>query len=207
MITTTAIDELVSSLGHRETALAELFSIYREPLSRSVDLRLDRRLAGRVDRDDVLQETYLAARDRLQHFLDAKDLSILAWLRMVLLQTVVDVHRRHLGAKKRRVDLEVSLSRRRSAQATSVSIAAGLASSWTTPTQAVLRAELSRQMARVLDSMAPLDREVLVLRHLEGLRNNEVAEVLGIHKAAATNRYLRALKRLKTLLVETHDPS
>jgi RNA polymerase sigma-70 factor (ECF subfamily) len=87
-------------------------------------------------------------------------------------------------------------------QATSASLAAQLLGHLTSPTQAVVRAELQIKLQEVLNSMDPIDREVLVLRHFEELSNNETAEVLQIHKAAASNRYKRALKRLKDLLIE-----
>ena len=70
----------------------------------------------------------------------------------------------------------------------------------TSPTQAALRAELQLRLQEVLNAMDPIDREVLSLRHFEELNNNETAQVLGISKTAASNRYVRALKRLKDAL-------
>jgi RNA polymerase sigma-70 factor (ECF subfamily) len=64
-----------------------------------------------------------------------------------------------------------------------------------------VRAETQLRLQEALNSMEPLDREVLTLRHFEMLTNEETAQVLGIKKTTASNRYIRAMKRLKDLLV------
>ena len=86
--------------------------------------------------------------------------------------------------------------------ASSHSLAADLLGRFTSPTQAVLKAEMQRRLQEVLDALDPIDREVLVLRHFEELSNNETAAVLGLQKAAASNRYIRALKRLRDALAD-----
>ena len=95
---------------------------------------------------------------------------------------------------------EVSLYRGALTQASSESLAAQLLGKLTSPTQAAIRAELQIKLQEALNSMDPMDREILTLRHFEELSNNETAAVLGIQKAAASNRYVRALKRLKQIL-------
>lgn len=185
-----------------EHALADIFSIYRDKLWRMVNFRLDRRLLGRVDADDVLQEAYLAAAQRLSHFLKETDMSVLIWLRLIVGQTLTDVHRRHLGAQMRDARQEVSFHVA-AGHATSISLAAHLLGHVTSPSQAAMRAEKARRLEEALDSMDSIDREVLALRHFEELTNNEVAEVLGLQKSAASNRYIRALTRLKGILAGT----
>ncbi|MFI5455438.1 MAG: RNA polymerase sigma factor [Isosphaerales bacterium] len=71
----------------------------------------------------------------------------------------------------------------------------------TSPTQAAVRAELQVRLQEVLNAMEPLDREIIVMRHFEELSNVEVAEVLGIEKSAASKRYLRAIRKLREVLV------
>jgi RNA polymerase sigma-70 factor (ECF subfamily) len=181
-------------------SLATLFSQYRERLWRMVNFRMDRRLHGRVDPEDVLQEAYLAALQRLPHYRDESSASPLVWLRMIVMQTLTDVHRHHLGAQMRDVDREVSLPGWNHAQTTSASLAALLMGRFTSPSQAAARAELFDQAERAIAAMDPLDREVLALRHFEELTNSEVAEVLGIQQKAASIRYIRALKRLKAIM-------
>ena len=185
-----------------EQALAELFSHYRDKLWRMINFRLDQRLTGRVDADDLLQESYMAAAQRVEHFCKEPEMSILVWLRLIVAQTLVDVHRRHLGARMRDARQEVSL-RVAPAQATSISLAAHLLGHLTSPSQAAMRAEMAKRLEEALESMDPIDREVLALRHFEELTNNEVSEVLGLQKSAASNRYVRALTRLKAILANT----
>ena len=90
-----------------------------------------------------------------------------------------------------------------SVSATSMSLAGHLMASLTTPSQAAMKAEVSRRLEDALASMDEIDREVLMLRHFEELSNNEVAEVLGMKKSATSNRYVRALTRLRSILEET----
>jgi len=181
-------------------ALAELFSIHRQRLWRTVQFRLDRRLLGRVDPDDVLQEAYLAAADRMQYFVGETAISMYVWLRLIVIQTMINVHRRHLGTKMRDADREVSLQGLRMPQATSTSLAIQLSGKLTSPSQAAMREEMSDQLEKALEQMDPIDREVLALRHFEELTNSEVAEVLGIEQKAASIRYVRAIRRLKAVV-------
>lgn len=182
-----------------QQALAELFSFHRPRLWRIINFRLDSRLAGRVDADDILQEAYLAAAQRIRHYLDDSSHTFFVWLRLIASQTLIDVHRRHLGAQMRDASRELSIHTQY-AQATSMSIASQLLGNFTSPSQAAMRDEVANQLEQAIDSMEPIDREVLALRHFEELANSEVAEVLGIQQKAASIRYVRALKRLKDVL-------
>ena len=195
-----------------EQALGELFAHSRDRLARIVQFRIDRRLAGRVDTDDILQEAYLDAAKRLKHFGEhgsADDESqfgqqssdsAFVWLRLVVNQTLIDVHRRHLGAQKRSAKREVALGRPYDSSSTAVSLMVHLVGNLTSPSQAVVREELEAQLSTALESMEEIDREVLALRHFEELTNSEVAEILGITQKAASIRYVRALGRLKNVL-------
>ena len=195
-------DLLARAQAGDEQAFAELFDRYRERLKRMVRLRLDRRLSGRVDASDVLQEAFIEVHKRLGEYTEKKkvQLPFYLWLRLVTGQKMIDVHRHHLGAKMRDANQEVSLYRGALPQATSVSLAAHLLGRMTSATQAAIRAEHKLLVQEALNSMDPLDREVLVLRHFEQLSNDETALSLGIKKSAASQRYVRALKRLKEIL-------
>lgn len=183
-----------------EEVLARLFSDYEDRLCRMVQFRLDRRLWGRIDPSDVLQESYLELSRRLAEYLRDPAVPVVVWFRNMTQQVLVNVHRRHLGTKMRDASLEVSLHRGRSALATSVSLAARLVADLTSPSQAAMREEMQRELHEAFESMDAIDREVLALRHFEDLSNNEVAEILGLQKSAASNRYVKALKRLKQIL-------
>lgn len=196
-LTAEQLERLEQSDG---TALAELFSQHRERLWRMVNFRIDKRLSGRVDADDILQEAYLDAAQRVHHYLEDTSRSFFVWLRLVVSQTMVDVHRRHLGAQMRDINREVSMNRPAYTQATSICLAAQLLGSMTSPSQAVQKAEMTRQLEEALEKMDPIDQEVLALRHFEELTNSEVAEVLNIQQKAASIRYVRAIARLKEVL-------
>jgi RNA polymerase sigma-70 factor, ECF subfamily len=191
-------DDLLSRARAGDSrALADLFDHYKGRLRHMVRLRIDRRLAGRLDASDVLQEAYLEADKRFADYLRDPAIPIFLWLRLVTGQKLTDLHRHHLGAKMRDAGLEVSLHRGALPQASSVSLAELLLGRLTSPTRAAQRAEMQRRLQEALNRMDPIDREVLVLRHFEELSNAETAQALGLEKTAASNRYIRALKRLK----------
>jgi RNA polymerase sigma-70 factor (ECF subfamily) len=191
-------DELLAAAtSGDEAALALLVERHRDRLERMVRLRMDRRLQGRVDPADVVQEAYLAVRGKFAQYLAESRLPFFLWLRLEVGQKLVDVHRFHLGAQMRDAGQEVSLHRGPLPQVTSVSLAEHLLGKLTSVSRVAMRAELQFRVQEALNSMHPHDREVLVLRHFEELSNAEAAEVLGIKPSAAVNRYVRALKRLK----------
>ena len=185
-----------------DQALATLFALGRDRLLRMVEFRLDARLRGRVEAEDVVQEAYLDAAKRVHHFAEDSSTSFFIWLRMVVTQTLIDIHRRHLGAQMRDAGREAARRGARYSQTTTVSLAANLMGTLTSPTLAARRAELAERLRETLDEMEPIDREVLALRHFEELTNSEVAEELGIQQKAASIRYVRALRRLKEILAE-----
>jgi RNA polymerase sigma-70 factor (ECF subfamily) len=183
-------------------ALAELFSRERERLWRVIHFRLAEPLRGRLDPDDELQEAYLAASQRLGHYAVSPATSPFIWLRMIVNQTLIDLHRKHLGAQRRDAACEVSVDGATYVQATSASVAIQLIGAFTSPSGAAARADVLGLVQTAIEQMDPLDREVLALRHFEELTNSEVAEALGIEQKAASIRYIRALRRLKDILAQ-----
>lgn len=196
-------------LAADESALAAGFAWHRDRLFRVLRFRIDPRLALRVDAEDLLQEAYLRAVKRLSYF--ASDHAshsqngIFLWLRRIVLQTLWDAHRQHLGAKKRDARLEVGLDGNGSPVATSVSIAQGCAAGLTSPSQAAVREETYQQLHTAITQMSELDQEVIALRHFEELTNREVAQIVGIEEKAASIRYVRAIQRLRNLLANLSD--
>jgi RNA polymerase sigma-70 factor (ECF subfamily) len=184
-------------------ALGEVWERYRERLRRLVRLRLDRRLQGRVDPSDVLQEAFLDFQARARDFVQQPDMPFFLWLRFLTGQRLQLIHRHHLGTQMRDAGREVSLQRGAMPQATSVSLAAQLLGRFTSVTQAVQRAEMQSILQEAINAMDPLDREILALRHFEELSNEETAQVLGIKPSAASSRHVRALKRLRESLRTT----
>jgi RNA polymerase sigma-70 factor (ECF subfamily) len=197
---TTTDDLLRLAKGGDVAALGALFALYRERLRQMVRLRLDRRVARRLDASDVLQEAYLDVARRFPEYLAAPAVPFYVWLRALTGQRLIDLHRQHLGAKMRDAGGEVSLYGAALPQASSALLAQQLLAGLTSPTQAAVRAEMQLKLQDALNSMDPIDREVVVLRHFEELNNVETAAVLGIEPSAASKRYLRAIRRLKVIL-------
>ena len=193
-------DLLRRATAGEEAALAALWERHHPRLRQMVRLRLDRRLQGRVDPSDVLQDAYLDLAARLPEYARDRPMPTYLWLRLVTGQRLAQVHRQHLGAAMRDAGREVSLYRGALPAASSASLAARLLGRFTTVSQAAVRAERQLQLQEVLNGMDAMDREILALRHFEGLSNGEAAEVLGLSKTAANNRYIRALGRLRDLL-------
>jgi RNA polymerase sigma-70 factor (ECF subfamily) len=181
-------------------ALGTLLSRHGDRLRRMVALRMDRRLQGRIDPSDVIQESYLEASARLAEYLRNPALPFFLWLRFLTGQKLVTLHRHHLGVQMRGVGQEVALCRGPLPEASSAALAAHLLGHDTRASEAAIRAELKIQLQEALNSMDPLDREVLSLRHFEQLSRAEIAQVMGISEAAAGKRYIRALERLKRIL-------
>jgi len=200
------LEALESRLRSGDTqALAELFTRERERLWRLIRFRLAEPLRGRLEPDDVLQEAFLAASQRLQYYAESPATSAFIWLRMIVNQTLIDIHRRHLGAQRRDAARELSADNCPYPEATSASVAFQLVGNFTSPSRAAVRADTLAMVQTAIEGMDPIDREVLALRHFEELTNSEVAEALGIEQKAASIRYIRALKRLKGILAQVPD--
>jgi RNA polymerase sigma-70 factor (ECF subfamily) len=192
-------DELEQRLrAGEEAALATLLELYRERLHRMVHFRLDPRLVGRLDADDVLQDAYIDAGKRLWAF-RGDDKPFLVWIRMLTQQTLIDLHRKHLGAAMRSAGREIGRPK-------SGTLSGLFVGRLTSPSNAMKREEVRQRVEQALESMDDIDREVLMLRHFEELSNKDAAAVLGIQENAASNRYVRALGRLKGLLGELGEP-
>jgi len=183
--------------GGDRGALAELFDKHRDKLRRMVQLRLDHRLAGRISASDVLQESYIDALKRIDHYFEKPDQPFFGWLRLVVGQRLADVHREHL-AQKRNAGKDVTIDSPRAGD--SACLAAYLLGHLTSPSHAAVKNEAFVQLEEALNQMDSVDREVLALRHFEELSNTDTAEILGIQPAAASKRYVRALAKLKQIL-------
>lgn len=190
--------------GDRQ-AWGELLTRQSQRLRRMIDLRMDRRLRVRLDPSDVLQEACLEASQRLDEYLCGRSMSFYVWLRFLVAQKLVTLHRHHFGTQKRDPNREISLFHGVSPQASTASLAAQLMGRGGTPSQAAMRAERLAQLEEALARLSHLDREVLALRHFEHLSNTEAAQVLGVPESTASTRYLRALKRLRQHIGDASD--
>ena len=188
------------AVGGDQVAWAHLLAPHRNRLRRMVALRLDQRLRGRIDPSDVLQEAFLQAAQAWPKYLERPEQPVFHWLRWLTGMTLQLVHRRHLGVQARDAGREVRLLDGPWPEPTSAALAAQLLGRDTRPSVAAIRAERQRRLQDALNSMDPLDREVLVLRHFEELTNTEVARELRLQESVASKRYIRALHRLKEIL-------
>lgn len=183
-----------------ETALNTLFSEHADRLKRMVRLRLHPKVRRRVSESDVVQEASLAAARNLPEYVRQPRLPVYLWLRELTCLKLAELHRRHLDAGIRDAGREISLHSGPLPQASSVSLAAQLLGKTSSPSEAAVKAEMRVQLQESLDTLDPLDREVLALRHFEQLTNSEIAQVLDITESGASSRYLRAIKKLRVVL-------
>ena len=194
-------ERLLDQARQGETgAVDQLLVQHREPLRRMIDLRLDPALAGRVDASDIVQEVLLEASRRLTDYLRKPVMPFHLWLRHMARDHVIDAHRKHRKAQRRSLDREQPL-RRMLPDQSSMDLAAEFMDHELTPASAAIRQELQRRLESAVEMLEEDDREVILMRHFEQLSNQEVATLLGLSEAAASMRYLRALRRLRTVLV------
>jgi RNA polymerase sigma-70 factor (ECF subfamily) len=191
---------LLRAAEHDPAAVGQLFDMHRERLRRMIRLRLDHRLQGRLDPSDVLQEAFLEFASALPAYAKSPEAPFYVWLRCITGRKLHALHRRHLGTHKRDAGREISMHSSGMPEASSVSLADQLVGKLTTPSRAFIRAEARARVQQALSEMDELDREALALRHFEQLSNKETALVMDISEAAASIRYMRALRRLKDQL-------
>lgn len=191
---------LERAMAGDEAAMTELFSQHRSRLRRMVDLRLDRRLQGRVDASDVLQDAYVDLSQQLPNYAKDPKLPFFLWLRLITGQRLAKTHRDHLGTQKRNAALEVSIQRGGVPETGSFFLASKLVGKFTSASRNIVRAEQQAKLEGVLNDLEEPDREILALRHIEQLDNKEIAILLDSTESAASHRYYRALKKLKAAL-------
>ena len=183
-------------------AWGALLTEHEDRLRRMVAFRLDTRLQGRVDASDIVQEAYLEAAAHREDYFRHAPLPLFLWLRGIVSNKLLEIHRHHLGTRMRDAARDVALNSHKAPDATSVALLDQLSGHATGPSTAAARSEVKNRLRGVLDNMDAIDREVLALRHFEQLTNGEAAAVLGIEERAAAKRYVRALKRLKDILAD-----
>lgn len=181
-------------------AVERLLTRHREPLRRMIDLRLDPAIAQRLDASDVVQDVLLEASKRLQDYVKEPKMPFHLWLRHIAKDHVIDAHRRHHQAQKRGVNREQPLAPRDWADRSSLELAAQLLDHELTPASAAMQHELVKRLEDALTKLDDDDREIILMRHHEQLSNQEVAASLELSEAAASMRYLRAVRRLRDLL-------
>ncbi len=181
-----------------DAARNQLLERHREALRRMVDLRMDPLLKRRLDASDIVQDVLVEANGRLADYLKASGMSFQLWLRHLAKDRLIDVHRRHRVAARRSLDREQSLEPADDRSA--LDLAELVRDRELTPAAAATHHELEQRFQQAIERLDEIDREVILMRHFEHLSNQETAEALQLSQPAAAMRYLRAMRRLRTLL-------
>jgi RNA polymerase sigma-70 factor, ECF subfamily len=185
--------------GGDQTAFEDIFRRHRAKLRRTIALRMDRRVAARIDASDVVQDTYLEAFRRLPKFLEQGQMPFYLWLCWIAREKVLAMHRRHLGADKRAVGHEAPPM---PADTSATFVSAVIAGREPSPSQALANSELAERLRRGLEQLDSDERDLILWRHFEQLSARETAQVLQISEAAASKRYIRAVEKLRMILVD-----
>jgi RNA polymerase sigma-70 factor (ECF subfamily) len=178
-----------------QSAFERLCERYRGHLKRYVELRMDHRLQQRVDPSDVIQETQLELFNRLEDYLQRRPLPIRVWLRRTAREQLLNLYHKHVKAEQRSLNRELPLS-----DLSAMAIASRFASGEDSPSAGAIRNERRESVAQSVSSLPASDREILLMRSVEGLHYQEIAAALEISPAAARKRYGRALLKLQAIL-------
>jgi RNA polymerase sigma-70 factor (ECF subfamily) len=187
-------------------AQEQLLGQHRDALRRMIALRLDPAIAARLDASDVVQDVLLEASRRLDDYLRNPVMPFPLWLRHLAKDHIIDAHRRHRLAQRRGVDREQPIVPAALAGHSSIELAAQFLDPEMTPASAAVQQELQQRLYEAITALDDNDREMILMRHFEQMSNQEVASVLGLTEAAASMRYLRALRRLKDQVRATGLP-
>ncbi|MEZ6055837.1 MAG: sigma-70 family RNA polymerase sigma factor [Planctomycetaceae bacterium] len=186
-------------------AVNRLMNRHRNAVRDMIALRMDRRMQGRVDASDIVQDVLIEAAGRLKDYLRDPAMPFHLWLRQIAKDRMIDLHRRH-HAQRRSVDREQEMAVGGNDDRSSFNMVARLQDAGITPAAAAIKQELEQRFWSAVDQLDDPDREMILMRHAEQLGNGEAAVALGLSPAAAGMRYLRAIRRLRTLLgVELAD--
>ena len=194
-------DQLYRARAGDTFALCELLKDNLGRLQRMIELRLDRRLAARIDTSDVLQEIQLCVLKEIANYPLQLNIPFYVWLRGIAVNKLHELHRYHLGTQKRAATRERSIDRDLGFDLSSNVFASQLADSDTSPSGVIMREEMKIRLENAIDQLLPSDKEIIALRHFEQLSSVECGYILQLGDKAASMRYLRALRRLKEILI------
>jgi RNA polymerase sigma-70 factor (ECF subfamily) len=174
-------------------AFNRLFERHRYELRAMVALRLDRRLQGRLDASDVVQEAQLVALRRLPDFLERRPMAFHLWLRKTAYERLLNLRRDHAAAR-RSVVRDVPLPERSSLQLARRLLVGP------SPSTAAVNRELAGRVRQALAQLPESDREILIMRYVEQLSNTEIGLLLDLEPVTVSKRHGRSLLRLEKIL-------
>lgn len=194
-------DQLLHRVAAGEpTAAATLLTRHEARLRRMVEMRLDARLASRLDPSDIVQDVMVEAHKRLATYVERREIPFYPWLRAIAWDKLIEMNRRHIAAERRSVCREAD--RLNLSGDSEMILVNRLAATTRTPNDQLIQREIAARVRQAIDRLKPLDREVIVLRHLEELSFPETAAVLQLSESAVYSRYRRAIERLHRMLHE-----
>jgi RNA polymerase sigma-70 factor, ECF subfamily len=195
-------DLLIGAKEGNADAVNRLMERHRESLRRMVQLRLDQKIQRRIDVSDVVQDVLIEANRRLQEYIrTGQGMPFHLWLRQIAQDRIIDAHRRHRASIKRSVDRERPLAIPAAGDHSTIELAAQLCDRQLTPAAAATQQELAQLVEAAIAKLPDQDCEIIIMRHYEQLSNQEIAQSLGLTEPAASMRYLRAIRRLKEMMV------
>jgi RNA polymerase sigma-70 factor (ECF subfamily) len=174
-------------------AIAVLLQAYRDRMRQAIAIRMDARLARRVDPSDVIQEALITAAARLPDYAVNRPIALYPWLRQIAMERLIDIQRRHSALKRDvRRECELPLTDQSISQLASQFVDQKESS----PTQGIDHQEQREAIYKALQSLSPVNREILVMKYLEGMPNPEIADALSLTEASVKARQRRALQKL-----------
>ncbi len=188
-----------------DEAVNQLFDRHRAAVRRLVQMRLDQRIRQRVDVSDVVQDVLISANRRLKEYLKSPPMPFHLWIRQITKDRIIDAHRRHRVSAKRSVDRERALVVPAGMNRSTMELAAHLCDGELTPAALATQREMVRRVTEVLSQLNEQESEIIMMRHFEHLSNQEVAQALELSEPAAGMRYLRALRKLRALLLDNPE--
>ena len=207
-VTTLTTEELLidAKLGN-QVAINQLMARHSESLHRLVRMRLDKKIQRRVSVSDVVQDVLVEANRRLQKYLESPVMPFRLWLRQIAQDRMVDAHRFHRVSAKRTVDREQQLMTSNNGDDSKTDLLGLLAGSNESPEENVMREEQAQQIKVSLALLPDRDAEIVMMRHFEHLSNQQISQLLNLSEPAASMRYLRAIKRLREIILDRSNES
>jgi RNA polymerase sigma-70 factor (ECF subfamily) len=201
------IELLAQAKGGSDQAIDNLLERHRNSLRRMIQLRLDQRIMQRIDVSDVVQDVLIEANRRLAGYLENPILGFQVWIRQIAKDRIIDAHRRHRASAKRSIDREQPIVAPGGQDHSTLELVNRLCDPGLTPAALATQKEIAAQVELAVRKLKGHDREIILMRHYEQMSNLEAADALGLTEPAASMRYLRALRRLRSILDEQIEGS
>ncbi len=181
------------------SAQHQLLLRHRERLRRMVVSMLNPRLSARIDPSDVLQEAFAKAAQRLPDYLRAQPVAFYPWLRQIVKERLIDIHRRHIHAGRRSINKETRFDVYLS-DTSAMLLADRLISRDPSPSAAANQQEMIGLVKTAMEKLSTEDRELLAMRFIEQLSVAEISQVLSVSRVTARSRLRQAIECLGRLV-------